>query len=89
VDVIRQHTRARRAAGQAGNVIARRYGASVEYTREEVLAQIHDAKEQGDPIGPYVLGDDAAIIEGFLAEYDIAIDADGGVVDLLEERDDA
>ena len=60
----------------------------MEYTREEVLEQIHAAKEQGDPIGPYVLGDDANLITDFLARYDIEIDADGGVVDLVADRED-
>jgi hypothetical protein len=58
--------------------------AAVEYTRKQVLRDIRAANDPGDPIGPYKLGDDAAIIEGFLAEYGIAIDADGGVVDLYE-----
>lgn len=57
----------------------------MQYTREEVLAQIHAAKEQGDPIGPYKLGDDANLIIDFLAEYRIHIDEDGGVVDELAD----
>lgn len=55
----------------------------MEYTREEVLAQILDAKEQGDQIGPYKLGDDANLITDFLAGYGIEIDAEGGAVDLV------
>lgn len=70
-----RHTARELSAGPEGNV--------VNYTREQVLEQVRAANDQGDPIGPYQLGDDANVITGFLAGYGIAIDADGGVVDLL------
>jgi hypothetical protein len=40
-------------------------GAPEDY--DEVLAQVHAGKEQGDPVGPYRLGDDPNKILEFLA----------------------